>query len=113
VLRWRDTDLINRKDVKEVVRMFEKDVFPILGSLFVEDVREGHITQVTDILKQRGVNHLAPNILTDVPHSRIKSVLFWHENKSLRVIHRLLNGQRWWLCNRDGIIRHDGKRGQP
>ncbi len=61
--RWRDTDLINRKDVKEVVRMFEKDVLPILGSLFVEDVRKGHVTQVTDVLKQRGVNHLARNIL--------------------------------------------------
>jgi len=61
--RWRDTDLINRKDVKEVVRMFEKDVLPILGCLFVEDVRKGHITQVTDLLKQRGVNHLARNIL--------------------------------------------------
>jgi integrase len=61
--RWRDTDLINRKDVKEVVRMFEKDVLPILGSLFVEDVRKGHVTQVTDLLKQRGVNHLARNIL--------------------------------------------------
>lgn len=62
-IRWRDTDLINRKDVKEVVRMFEKDVLPILGELFVEDVRKGHITQVTDLLKQRGVNHLARNIL--------------------------------------------------
>jgi integrase len=61
--RWRDTDLINRKDVKEVVRMFEKDVLPILGGLFVEDVRKGHVTQVTDLLKQRGVNHLARNIL--------------------------------------------------
>jgi integrase len=61
--RWRDTELINRKDVKEVVRMFEKDVLPILGELFVEDVRKGHITQVTDLLKQRGVNHLARNIL--------------------------------------------------
>jgi len=61
--RWRDTDLINRKDVKEVVRMFEKDVLPILGELFVEDVRKGHITQVTDLLKQRGVNYLARNIL--------------------------------------------------
>lgn len=43
--------------------MFEKDVLPILGELFVEDVRKGHITQVTDLLKQRGVNHLARNIL--------------------------------------------------
>ena len=61
--RWRDTDLINRKDVKEIVRMFEKDVLPVLGGLIVEDVRKGHISQITDNLKKRGVNHLARNIL--------------------------------------------------
>jgi integrase len=60
---WRDTDLINRKDVKEVARMFEKDVLPVLGELFVEDVRKGHISKITNSLKQRGVNHLARNIL--------------------------------------------------
>jgi hypothetical protein len=61
--RWRDTDLINRKDVKEVSRMFEKDVLPILGDLFVDNVRKGHIANVIDKLKQRGVDHLARNIL--------------------------------------------------
>jgi integrase len=62
-VRWFDTDLINRKDRAEVLRMFNKDVLPVLGSLLVEDVRKGHITQVTDALLVRGVAHLARNIL--------------------------------------------------
>ncbi|MGZ4993375.1 MAG: tyrosine-type recombinase/integrase [Methylobacter sp.] len=61
--RWHDTDLINRKDKPEIVRMFNKDVLPVLGDFFVEDVRKGHITQVTDALLVRGVAHLARNIL--------------------------------------------------
>lgn len=61
--RWMNTDLLNRKDLAEIRRMFEKDVLPILGSLVVADVRKGHITEVTDALKQRGVVHLARNIL--------------------------------------------------
>jgi len=62
-VRWRDTDLTKRKDVKEIIRMFDKDVLPVLGDIFVEDVRKGHITQVTDILKQRDAVHTARNIL--------------------------------------------------
>ncbi len=62
-VRWFDTDLINRKDRTEVLRMFNKDVLPVLGALFVEDIRKGHITQVTDALMVRGVAHLARNIL--------------------------------------------------
>lgn len=62
-IRWLDTELTHRKDVKEVSRMFEKDVLPILGELFVEDVRKGHITQVTDALLKRGVKRMAKMIL--------------------------------------------------
>ncbi|MDI1276706.1 site-specific integrase [Methylobacter sp.] len=61
--RWVNTDLQKRKDLAEIRRMFEKDVLPIIGSLVVADVRKGHITEVTDKLKQRGVNHLARNLL--------------------------------------------------
>lgn len=61
--RWHDIDLIDRKDRVEIVRMFNKDVLPILGELFVEDVRKGHIGLVIDKLKMRGVNHLARNLL--------------------------------------------------
>jgi len=62
-VRWFDTDLINRKDKAEIIRMFEKDVLTGLGGLFVEDVRKGHISLVIDKLKQRRVDHLARNIL--------------------------------------------------
>jgi len=61
--RWCDIDLIERKDRAEIIRMFNKDVLPVLGDLFVEDVRKGHIGVVIDKLKMRGVNHLARNLL--------------------------------------------------
>lgn len=63
--RWAATDLQNRKDGgKEIRRMFEKDVLPILGGLTVADVRKGHITEVTDKLLLRGVNRMAKLILS-------------------------------------------------
>jgi integrase len=36
---------------------------PVLGNLFVEDVRKGHVALVIDKLKQRRVDHLARNLL--------------------------------------------------
>ncbi|ASF45473.1 tyrosine-type recombinase/integrase [Methylovulum psychrotolerans] len=62
-IRWTEIDLINRKDRQEIIRMFNKDVLPVLGDLFVEDVRKGHITQVTDALLVRGVNRMAKVLL--------------------------------------------------
>ncbi|MEY3788506.1 MAG: hypothetical protein RLZ75_2713 [Pseudomonadota bacterium] len=61
--RWIDIDLLDRKDVIEIKRMFNKDVLPIIGNMIVADVRKGHITEVTDTLKKRRVPHLARNIL--------------------------------------------------
>lgn len=62
--RWAATDLRNRKDGgKEIRRMFEKDVLPIIGHLAVADVRKGHITEITDTLLLRGVNRMAKLIL--------------------------------------------------
>jgi integrase len=60
---WCDTDLIYRKDKLEVIRMFNKDVLPDIGDLFVEDVKKGHVSLIINKLKQRGVIHLARNIL--------------------------------------------------
>jgi site-specific recombinase XerD len=58
--RWASVDLIRRRDGgKEIRRMFEKDVLPIIGTLAVEDVRKGHITGVTDALLARGVPRMA------------------------------------------------------
>lgn len=58
--QWSLVDLINRKDGgKDARRMVEKDVLPVIGHLAVQDVRKGHITEVTDALLSRGVNRMA------------------------------------------------------
>jgi integrase len=63
--RWAATDLKNRKDGgKEIRRMFEKDVLPMIGPLAVAEVRKGHITEITDALLLRGVNRMAKLILS-------------------------------------------------
>ncbi|MDD5460755.1 MAG: tyrosine-type recombinase/integrase [Methylococcales bacterium] len=61
--RWVNTDLLKRKDLAEIRRMFDKDVLPILGSLVVVDVRKSHIMEIMDMLKQRDAKHLARNVL--------------------------------------------------
>ena len=62
-VNWCEIDLIARKDKKEIIRMFEKDVLPDLGNLFVEDIRKGHIALLIAKLKKREVLHLARNLL--------------------------------------------------
>ncbi|MGB2060650.1 phage integrase family protein [Alcanivorax sp. MD8A] len=57
--RWMEIDVSHRKDNgAEVRRMFEKDVLPLIGQIFVADVRKGHITQVTDAMAARGVTRM-------------------------------------------------------
>ena len=63
--RWATVELIRRKDGgKEIRRMFQKDVLPVIGALAVEDVRKGHITEVTDVLLARGVTRMAKLIFS-------------------------------------------------
>ncbi len=62
-VNWCEIDLIKRKDKQEVIRMFEKDVLPDLGNLYVEDIRKGHIALLISKLKKREVLHLARNLL--------------------------------------------------
>jgi integrase len=63
--RWATVELIRRKDGgKEIRRMFEKDVLPLIGTLAVEDVRKGHVTAVTDALLARGVTRMAKMIFS-------------------------------------------------
>ncbi|MGH2638617.1 MAG: tyrosine-type recombinase/integrase, partial [Rhabdochlamydiaceae bacterium] len=63
--RWIATDLINRKDQgKEAQRMMQKDVLPFIGQLRIQDVRKGHVTEITDRLLQRGVNRMAKVVLS-------------------------------------------------
>lgn len=57
--RWASVHLVTRKDSgKEIRRMFEKDVLPILGNMAVEDVRKGHVTAVTDAMLARGIGRM-------------------------------------------------------
>jgi integrase len=63
--RWAATDLINRKDRgKEAQRMMQKDVLPFIGQLRIQDVRKGHVSEITDRLLQRGVNRMAKVVLS-------------------------------------------------
>lgn len=63
--RWEKLDLVNRKDAgKEIRRMFEKDVLPLIGNMAVEDVRKAHIINVVDTLLARGVNRMTKLVLS-------------------------------------------------
>jgi len=62
---WAKIDLANRKDGGlEVRRMFKKDVLPYLGIIALDDLKKGHITEVTDALLARGVNRMAKMIFS-------------------------------------------------
>jgi len=64
---WQATDLRNRKDGgKEVLRAFEKDVFPSLGKMAVEDVKKAHIQNIVDKMRTRGVTTLAKHVFGDL-----------------------------------------------
>jgi integrase len=60
---WAKTDLINRKDLPEIHRVFGKEVLPTIGACLVEDVKKGDIAIIIAKLKQRGVVHMARNLL--------------------------------------------------
>jgi integrase len=58
--RWVALEIANRKDGGvEVRRMFEKDVLPNIGDLYVEDINKRQITEITDVLLARGVKRMA------------------------------------------------------
>jgi integrase len=62
---WSSVELTNLKDSgSEVRRLFNKDVLPVIGTLCIEDVKVGHITQVLDPVLQRGANRMAKLALT-------------------------------------------------
>lgn len=64
---WQARDLRNRKDAgREVRRGFEKDVFPRIGDMAVEDVQRRHIMDVLDQVLIRGCNRLAKRLLTEM-----------------------------------------------
>jgi len=63
--KWATVELIRHKDGgQEIRRMFAKDVLPKIGKIAVEDIRKGHITDVTDVLLARGVERMAKLIFS-------------------------------------------------
>jgi integrase len=64
---WLSTDLKNRKDSgKEALRAFERDVFPIIGDLAVEEVNKTHIQHIIDLMLKRGVKRMTTRVLSDL-----------------------------------------------
>ena len=62
---WARIDLMRHKDGgAEVRRFFNKDVLPIIGNFYVEDIRVAHINLVLDPITQRGSNRMAKLALT-------------------------------------------------
>jgi integrase len=64
--RWERLGLAERKNVKEVRRMFEKDVLPQIGHLIVEDIRKAHIVQIINDVQSRGVKRMVKLMLSQV-----------------------------------------------
>jgi integrase len=63
-IKWEKEALCDRKDNgKEVRRMFEKDVLPLIGAMAVEDVRKGHIVNIIDTMLDRGIKRMVKIVL--------------------------------------------------
>jgi len=63
-LKWEKEALCDRKDSgKEVRRMFEKDVLPLIGAMAVEDVRKSHIVNIIDTMLDRGIKRMVKIVL--------------------------------------------------
>lgn len=64
--RWERLGLAERKNVKEIRRMFEKDVLPQIGNLLVEDIRKSHIRQIINDVQARGVKRMMKLMLSQI-----------------------------------------------
>ncbi|WP_258961277.1 N-terminal phage integrase SAM-like domain-containing protein, partial [Klebsiella pneumoniae] len=58
--RWL-TDIVEKsnRDPRNITRVIEKDIIPILGKLELEELTTAHIQVVLDRIKQRGSDHVA------------------------------------------------------
>ena len=65
--RWERLELIRRKDKgAEVRRSFEKDVFPVIGQVAVEDVTRSMVAKALYDTVERGAPIIARNLLGDM-----------------------------------------------
>lgn len=64
---WHHTDLKKRKDAgSEVLRAFDRDVFPIIGELAAADVTKAHIQRIIDTMLSRGVKRMTERVFSDL-----------------------------------------------
>jgi len=64
--KWESLRLSQRKDGKEIRRIFEKDVLPAIGHLPAHTIRKGHIVEITDNIELRKANRLAKIVFTSL-----------------------------------------------
>lgn len=62
--RWHEQEASKRKDKgEEVRRAMEKDVIPLIGKLYADEVRRRDVMHVLDTVKKRGVKRYANYLL--------------------------------------------------
>lgn len=65
--RWREIELINRKDKgQEAERMFKKDVFPIIGQIKAAEVKKVDIVKITNRVLSRGNQRMPKVVLAEI-----------------------------------------------
>lgn len=63
--KWHQFELVNRKDRgKDVKRIFEKDVLPVIGHLPASEIRKSDITVILDNVLSRKARRMAKIVLT-------------------------------------------------
>ena len=100
---WQALELQRRKDGgADVLRMFNKDVFPLIGELALEDIKRSHIQEIIDNVTMRGVVRMNKAVLSAVrqmfnfavdreiiladPTARIKKAALGKDNERDRVL---------------------------
>lgn len=64
---WRRRALKQRKDGgAEALRAFERDVFPVIGSMAAADVTKAHIQHIVDKMMTRDVVRMTKRVLSDL-----------------------------------------------
>jgi integrase len=65
--RWKKVQLVHRKDQgEEIERAFIKDILPVLGSRFAEDITRKDISLLLNQIVDRGARRMANRILSDL-----------------------------------------------
>jgi integrase len=65
--RWQELDLSRRKDKgAETTRVFTKDVLPVIGGMYADEVKRAQIAALLDTVVARGARIVARNLLGDI-----------------------------------------------